>query len=383
MKKLHAFCTAAIALALASSCSDGKEKAVRDFATDFATKVQNHQTDSLTAVYPGIEMADSIALDFVADSLSVSPTETEGTYNVTLGNGASIVVRTAEDGTMTVASSKGIFKYPASTIAFAQKVGGIKPGASLTDVQLAEVIGNLESLSADLFDKYVASRKYAVTNGGFRTTKEPMFGMDEGKGYYILKNNSDQPIKADEYEITWLDEWMDAAGQTTKRRITPGLDIPANGTANYGISFSWHGGPSIKAITMKIPSKEQFFENFTPTGNEYDEFIKNMPKAGENELGDGPFTMAGKLGGKHAIHMTINKGLQDGTYYYDKYGPNNTLALSVKNYDKKTGKITLEEQNDKGQVTGNFIGVLTPTAFEGTMTAYTGKSFPFTLTVSK
>lgn len=73
MKKLQLICASAIVLTLAGSCSDGNEKAVRDFATDFATKVQNHQTDSLAAIYPGIEAADSIALTLVADSITVTP----------------------------------------------------------------------------------------------------------------------------------------------------------------------------------------------------------------------------------------------------------------------------------------------------------------------
>lgn len=383
MKKLQLICASAIVLTLAGSCSDGNEKAVRDFATDFATKVQNHQTDSLAAIYPGIEAADSIALTLVADSITVTPADSAGVYNVTLGNGASIVVRTSEDGAMTITSSKGIFKYPASTIAFAEKVGAFKQTPSPTDTQLAEIVGNVASLSADLFDKYVAARKNAVTNAGFTVTKDPQFGMDTATGYFTLVNNTDQPVKADEYEITWLDTYMGGGMDTSSNRITKGIDIPAKGSARYESMFSWHAGSSIKAITMKIPSREQFFENYTPTGNEYAEYVKDMPKGGSANLGDGPFALAGKLGGKHAIHMTINRGLKDGTYYYDKYGPSNALTLTVKNFDKKTGKITLEEQNNKGQVTGSFTGVLTPTSFNGDMTAYTGKTLPFTLEVSK
>lgn len=183
-------------MALACSCSDNHEQAVRDFATDFATKVQNHQTDSILAIYPGIAEADSIAISFVADSLTVTLSDSAGIYNVTLGNGASIVVQTAPDGTMTVASSKGIFKYPAATITFAEKIGAFKQNSTPTDIQLAEIMGNVESLSADLFEQYVASRKNAVKNIGFTTTKEPMFGMDEGSGYYTLKNTTDKISRA-------------------------------------------------------------------------------------------------------------------------------------------------------------------------------------------
>lgn len=168
------------------------------------------------------------------------------------------------------------------------------------------------------------------------------------------------------------------------RRITKGIDIPANGTARTEtIHFTWHGGSSVSAITMKIPSKEQFFENFTPSGSEYAEFLKTHDPAKKANLSNGPYSLTGKLGDKLAIHMTIDKGMNTGSYYYDKYGSSNTLPLTVKNFDKNTGKITIEEQNDKGEVTGNFSGVLTPDYFEGEMTAYTGKALSFKLTVSK
>ena len=382
MKKLHAICTSAIALTLACSCTDSHEQAVRDFATDFAAKVQNLQTDSLLAIYPDIAEADSISIEFEADSLTVTPSDSEGIYNVTLGNGASIMVRTNPGGTMTVASSKGIFKYPTAAISFAKKVGAFKQNPTPTDVQLAEMMSNVESLSADLFDQYVASRKNAVKSLGFTTTKEPMFGMDEGRGYFTFKNTTDQDIKGNEYEITWLDEYMGWGQESRKRRITEGIDIPANGTARTEtVYFNWHGGSSVSAFTMKIPSKEQFFENFTPAGNEYAEFIKTHDTSKKANLSDGPYALAGKLGTKLAIHMTIDKGMKTGSYYYDKYGPSYPLILTVKNFDKKTGKITLEEQNDKGEVTGNFTGVLTPESFEGKMTAYTGKTHPFNLSV--
>lgn len=75
--------------------------------------------------------------------------------------------------------------------------------------------------------------------------------------------------------------------------------------------------------------------------------------------------------------------MKKGTYYYDKYGPSNTLQLVVKAFNPNTGDLTLEETNDKAEVTGTFIGKLSDTSYTGTMTAYTGKTYNFDLKIVK
>lgn len=90
--------------------------------------------------------------------------------------------------------------------------------------------------------------------------------------------------------------------------------------------------------------------------------------------------LEGKIGGKYPIHMTLNGDRTGGSYYYDKYGPDNCLTLYVTDYDATTGLLKMEERNDKGEVTGRFEGRLTAKSYVGTLTLTNGKEFTFDLT---
>ncbi|MCM1378056.1 MAG: hypothetical protein NC097_07005 [Clostridium sp.] len=383
MKKIGIIVSFALLMCMIVSCADKKEKMVREFSENFAQQVGNNELDSLKMIYPAIEMADSLALEFNADSLGVEKTEKEDIYLVSFNKDAKMKVKVSEDGRMTVVETIGLFQYPQSKKKFAEKVGAFKKNSNPTDVQMAEIMDNIDGLRMKLFDEFVTRRKSAIKNLGFTTTKEPMFGMDEGKGYYTLKNTTDQPIKGDEYTITWEYYYIGFGVEESNHKIEKGVDIPANGTTRVPSSFSMHGGGNIANITMNTPTEEDFFEKFIPKGNEYAEYVKTLdPTTGDRgRLSDGPYKIKGKLGGKYPIHMTINKGMRDGSYYYDKSGPNNSLTLTVNVFNKRTGEIKLDERNAKGEITGTFSGTLTPSTFVGEMKAYTGKIYNFNLEV--
>lgn len=375
-----AIASAAITFA---SCSDPGEKAMTDFSQTFAHYVNDNRTDSVIAVYPAAELAEEMSIDYNPDSVTVTKTETEGLYHINYGNGTSIIVETRENSLPTVIQSHGLFKYPEEKIKFATATGAIKN--DMTDEKLAKTMVNVDNMATSLFNDYVASRKNAVKNMGATITKEIEFMMDEGKGYYTLKNTTDQPISGDEYSITWKHTYMGSGIEDVTRKIEPGKDIPENGTARIPFSFSGHSYSEIQAITMNTPSQETFFKNYKPTGKEYKTYISENGEdnAKAQKLGNGPYELAGKLGTKLAIHVNLEKGMKKGTYYYDKYGPSNTLQLVVKSFNPNTGDLTLEETNDKAEVTGTFIGKLSNESYTGKMTAYTGKTYNFDLKVTK
>lgn len=373
---------AACSLLVFAACSDPQADKAKEFSASFANLVNSAKTDSVIAVYPDAEFAEKLEIDYVADSVSISKTDKENNFRINYGGGTSMVVEIPEDAsTVKVLSSYGLFSYPQDKTSFAKKVGALK--GEITDRELADRMVKVDDLSTKLFNDYVTARKNAVKNLGATITKESMFMMDEGRGFYTLKNNTDQPIAGDDYQITWEVWYIGSGIDSHKSEIEKGKDIPAGGTVKIPFSFTGHAGSSIKAITVKTPSKEDFFKNYTPSGKEYDEYIAKYGDklSASNKLSDGPYNLAGKLGGKYAVHVNLEKGMKKGTYYYDKSGANAKLNLSIKEFNPNTGELTMEETNDKGQVTGTFIGTLTSEAYTGKMTAFSGKTYSFTLAV--
>lgn len=380
--KLFVACTALLMLVV--SCNKQQE-AVKGFAEKFAGYVEKDQRDSIIAVYPGAEFADKIEVNFKPENLKVDKTDKENEYLVSFGDKETMLVSVNEDGQMRVVESNGLFKYSDAKIEFAKKVGAVKK--DMNDETLAKRMIQVDNLSTELFNEYVAGRKNAVKNLGFTVTYEPTFGMEEGTGYYTLKNTTDQPIGGDEYEITYSG-WEYYAGMPNERTwkdVVPGKDIPAKGSIRLDEKFTFHFNRELKSITMHTPSQESFFKNYKPTGDEYDNYVKvhGQEVVKKADIGNGPFTLVGKIGGKYAVHVTLDKGMKKGSYYYDKSGPKAKLDLQVKSFNQNTGELTMDEVNSKGEMTGTFVGVLTPDSYTGSMRTYEGRNFDFTLEVVK
>lgn len=369
-------------LLLNTSCKDGNTKKVEDFANNFARLASDNQLDSIIAMYPAAEYADAISLTYNADSIKVNGAGDDGVYNVYLGNGATLSATVSPEGAVTVKETKGLFVYPEPKLEFARRIGAMRN--EMNDEKLAMTMMTVDNLSTELFNEYVASRKNAIKNLGLTVTKQIEFMMDLGEGYYTLKNTTDQPIGGDEYTITWQYDYIGMAGESSTKDIKPGVDIPASGTVRVPVDFTGHSFTDLKAITMSTPSQESFFKNYKPTGNEYSDYVKRYgdQPVSTKKLSYGPYAIAGKLGGKYPIHITLEKGMKKGSYYYDKSGPKNKLDLVVKAFNDRTGELTLEEMSAKGEITGTFIGKLTPETFTGKMSSYTGKTYDFTLNVT-
>lgn len=382
MKKSSFIFAGFSALAVLTSCS-GSDKKVADFAQNFAQQAEAGNLDSVALVYPDVEYADELDLTFVADSLKVEKTDSDNEFRAYFGNGKSAVITLDKDGNMTVKETSGIFSYPEDTMKMARKSGAYKPGMS--DKELAINMIYLDDMNSKLYEKAAAASRNSITFTGPTITKDAMFSMDEGRGYYTLKNNTDRDISADEYDVTWEYSYIGFGHEGSDLKIEKGKDIPAEGSVQLPFVFSGHGGAALKKINMKTLDRADFEKNYKYSGDEFAEYMKTADKslANRKPLPNGPFAISGKLGGKYPVHIILDKGMKKGSYYYDKSGPNNTLNLEVKSFNRRTGKIILEETNDKGEVTGTFTGELTEKSFIGKMTAFSGVTYNFDLTVDK
>lgn len=380
MKKLFFIATGLCAFAIITSCS-GSDNKVENFAQSFAEKVQAGQLDSVAMIYPDVEYADKLELTFVADSMKVEKTDSDKEYKVSYGNGKSAVIALDDNGNMSVKETRGIFSFPESAMELARKSGAYKSG--ITDKELAVNMIYLDDMNSKLYEQAAAARQKAISFSGPVITKEPMFSMDDGRGYYTLKNNTDQNISGDEYDTTW--EWSSIVMgvEDSGKNIKKGKDIPAGGSVKEPFSFSGRSYVGLKKINIKAIDRDEFEKNYKFTGKEFTEYMKTADKslAERKPLPDGPFAISGKIGGKYPIHMHLDSGMKNGTYYYDKSGANNTLNLAIKSFNRRSGKIIIEETNDKGEVTGTFNGVLTEKSFKGVMKAFSGITYNFDLTV--
>lgn len=362
-----------------TSCDKNTQK-VKEFADEFATNVKANNLEKIRSVYPDAELADSVAFSTPAGDPSVKSAENDGEYMVTFSDDAGMLVKVADDGTVSVINSVGIFAYPADLYSVAEKTGALSE--DMKDVELAKVMLNINPMLSYLCEEYNTTRKDALRLGQPVVTKDITYAMEEGRGYYVITNELDEPIAGEDYTITWEDVYLGFGYDSQKNRTTKGKDIAAKGTVQIPFVFSGHGGESIVKVAVNAIDENEFIKHFKPKGDEYAKYVKNHGAIEKREkgIGDGPFTFAGKLGGKYPIHLTIDKGFKTGSYYYDKYGPSHPLKLTVTSYEPSTGKLKLEEFTDKGRVTGEFAGIVTAETYEGEMDAYTGKTHKFTLT---
>ena len=258
-----------------SSCGSGStpEEQVKQFAADFAAKVSKNQKDSLTAVWPDVAKADSLALTFNADSIGVEATQTPGQYKVNFGD-ANMLVTLAEDGKITIGETYGLFAWPEEKVGIGLATGWITK--ELNDLQKQErfadtlFINNLaDNLMAGLKSKLRATCKNVSTN----------YTTGVAKYAIAVQNGNEFDIPADAYGFI-LKEWgwdsellRDVAGPS---KALNGVEVKAKSSATCPVPGNYDYEYSSLSVAVKIKyNKEQALKNlFQPTGNEYEEYLK-------------------------------------------------------------------------------------------------------------
>ena len=256
-----------------SSCekSATPEEQVKQFAINFAEKVSKNQKDSLTAIWPDVVKADSLALAFAADSISVEPTQTAGQYKVNFGN-ADMLVTMAEDGKMTVSETHGIYAWPADDIDFAKKTGQWKDG--LNDLEQAERMGDKEfktlvtaDFSKKMQDALKAEKKIIMI-------KDQVNPPEPGIMAAIIRNNSDIDISGTDYQVIFKIGTLYGGMEDISDEEKPGKDISAKDTVQVTCYWGLHNSPIEARVKMKLSNEQLFNKYFKATGNEYEDYLK-------------------------------------------------------------------------------------------------------------
>ena len=253
-----------------SSCGNKQtpEEQAKNFGKYFLEKINSGSLDSIQTYYPGIMKADSIK-PIHSDTILVARSTIPAQYVITLMDGVTINVTQEEAGNFRVVDSKGLFAFPEYKVELAKKTG-------MWDDNLTDEVMN-EKMNDNDFFQYIADKQGAciskiITWGKRGTvTKVPKDGLDSGKGYFIFTNKSNQAIKGSDYNVieNEINERFGSSNSTHK-----GVDIPANGSAHYNVTFSGHTiDLQIKDIKWNIPEAELISRYAVLTGKEYQEYL--------------------------------------------------------------------------------------------------------------
>lgn len=261
-----------IPLMILCACGGKKispEEEVRNYGKYFVEKINANQLDSLKTTYPDIVKADSI-VPVQSDTIIVVETS-PGLFDVALVEGINLKLKHSEDGNISVVESRGLFTFPEGKIEIAKKTGMWND--SLTDASLAERMKDEDFFNHIKKNKTKDVSKIITYGNRGTVTKVPRDGLDSGKGYFILTNKSNHAIKGSDYNVIEK-EIIDHMGRHSYTSTHKGVDIPANGTAHYNVTFSGHTiDLQIQNIKWNI-SESELISRFAPfTGKEYQEYL--------------------------------------------------------------------------------------------------------------
>ena len=251
---------------------DPKEE-VTTFVNEFVKNLGANLRDSVA--YPEILLADSIT-PVSADSISISEAA-PGQFDVQLSDGITMKVNRNENGKISVAESHGLFVFPKDKVEIAKKTG-------MWDDTLSDAKLN-ERMNDEDFFQYIKNK---TPKGSSNYIQIGGFVRKGDRGYYTLKNTTDQPIKGSEYSIvvkTSVPVYDPEGGLAVdhwekKQSLEAGKDLQPHGTAQVyseyvATFFGGDVGPekTINGIKWKL-SPAQLQEKFAAfKGTEYQEYL--------------------------------------------------------------------------------------------------------------
>ena len=269
MKKLFYFAACGLSL-MVIACGGGKKQEVKTFAETFAGYVNNNQMDSIKMVYPEANFESFASID--PDSIEID--ENDGIYRVSFAGGKWIDVSINEEGIPTVVSSNGVANLPVDKIEIAKKTGMIND--SIPDIE------KVNRLNDEDFFKWLRKNAQKNFEGALSVTATTKTGRMLGEGLFeksttiSIKNNTNHDFSAKDYAISYTGVGANESEKGGSFKIsqgTPGIDIKAGETKTKSIKST----VSAKKPTavLKMPVEEYMTKYYTPTGNEYQEYLSS------------------------------------------------------------------------------------------------------------
>ena len=267
-------------LALLLFCACDKYADVKQFMTDLSAAIEKNDTAAIEKMYPDATKADSLVLTFDAEKAQIVAND-DGSIKIDLGEGKDITILKNEgDDGMKVKSSHGLFAYPAQQLAFAKSLGQFVD--SLDDISNAERLADKEF--ADYLNQKIKNQlnealKIVSTQKG--DYQEGVAGEDGPKSptsvTVTIENTTNKTIPGNAYRVLMtVKDYDDEFGwEHTNTPSWPGKDIKPGERQSFKYGPSYYFIKSSSAKIQMLNTGEDLMSDYTPTGNEYAEYLSS------------------------------------------------------------------------------------------------------------
>jgi hypothetical protein len=265
MKKII-YASAIFASMVMASCGESSSndlEQAQTFAVDVAKKISMNQKDSVVALYPDAEKADSFVTSFVADSVKVLPTDSATIFTADLGGGKEFTIQKFGEDSLVVTQSKGLFAYADADLEYGKKTGMYAD--SLTDAENLARMADKAALNQYLLATFKPANPLVV--------KKIDSGWDNGscEGWltYRVVNVSKKPVRGKDYNVA-----NRVVAFRTFNSTRPGKDLAPGASATFEFTFSERYIQSESTnIIYTISKAEQFEQSYEFKGDEYQKFL--------------------------------------------------------------------------------------------------------------
>ena len=269
-------------LALLLFCACDKYADVKQFMTDLSAAIEKNDTAAIQKMYPDAAKADSLVLAFDAEKAQIVAND-DGSFKIDLGEGKYITILKNEgDDGMKVKSSYGLFAYPEQQLAFAKKTGQFVD--SLDDISNAERLADKEF--TDFLNLKIKSQQdnalkvVSVKKGDFvEGLGGPEFGNVCATSVTVtIENTTDKTIPGNAYRVIMtIHEYDEEFVGWDFNRTYPynGKDIKPGEKQSFKYQSKNLTIESGKAKIQMLNTGEDLVSDYTPTGNEYAEYLSS------------------------------------------------------------------------------------------------------------
>lgn len=367
-----------LTIALLAGCNglgNSETKQVENFVAKYIKHVKANEVDSIKSMYKALEGLDVNFVLIDEDVDIEQDASNPGTFKVKSGD-IELTVKRSQDGTMEITNSRGLLAYNPQKVAIARKTGQFKDG--LSDVEQAQRMSDtgFEDYLINKVNNSIMSGLQIVSRSGINYA-EGEGGMLQPTGYSVtVMNSSDYTIPGSSYSVVfrWTDmveDYYYGYRDVKKSQTKSGVDL-APGQSQ---TFSVHNiGFSPSAALSKHGLGAEVLNIFTPTGNEFDNYLSTKSNDGQRaesgydgNASDVPGNYVGEVGGS-GCEMLINGS--DGTYTMSYGGGTRTLKRQA------TG---VYKAYKDGQFIGTFRGKFSNGRYRGRFYNPKGASSPFSL----
>lgn len=259
------FASMVIASCGGSSSNDLEQAQI--FAVDVAIKISMNQKDSVVALYPDAEKADSFVTSFVADSVKVLPTDSATIFTADLGGGKEFTIQKLGEDSLIVTQSKGLFAYAAADLEYGKKTGMYAD--SLSDVQNLERMADKTALHQYLLASFKPKNPLVVKNIGGKWHDGGCNMNSYGTVNYRVTNTSDKAVSASDFRLALSGTTSGSRWNNSK----PGRNLAPGASTTYSMTCGMWDIIDKAYVVYTASKAKQFEQNYEYKGDEYDKFL--------------------------------------------------------------------------------------------------------------